>query len=355
MSGEIIGDIAQGALIARAAEPDHGEQADGYTHESACLNCGTKLLGSHCHECGQAAHVHRTLGAFFHDFLHGVFHLYGKVWRTIPQLTFRPGRMTREYIDGRRASYVSPIALFLFCVFLMFAVVKNFGPDLGSGTNVNVNGKQIKGLEANQAEVRRLEGLRAQLVYEGKPTDAVDGEIEGRKSGIEVMEDLKDPTKNIMEGAGKKPKDGKAGIYSDIPAINNMLASARDNPRLALYQLQTNAYKFAWLLIPISVPFVWLLFPFSRRFGLYDHTVFVTYSLCFMMLLVSVLTLGSTIGVPMLAAGMTFIPPFHIYRQVKGTYGLSRWAALWRTFALGFYAFIALTFFLVAVLALSSH
>ena len=52
------------------------------------------------------------------------------------------------------------------------------------------------------------------------------------------------------------------------------------------YKLKTNAYKFSWLLIPLSVPFVWLLFPFSRRFRLYDHTVFVTYSLCFMSLLV---------------------------------------------------------------------
>ena len=34
------------------------------------------------------------------------------------------------------------------------------------------------------------------------------------------------------------------------------------------------------------MPFVWLLFPFSRRFRLYDHTMFVTYSLCFMSLLV---------------------------------------------------------------------
>jgi len=97
--GEIIGDLAQGALAARALEPDHGESAGGHTHESACLNCQTPLIGPHCHQCGQAAHVHRTLGAFFHDFLHGVFHFEGKIWRTLPALAFRPGRMTREYIE----------------------------------------------------------------------------------------------------------------------------------------------------------------------------------------------------------------------------------------------------------------
>lgn len=355
MSGEILGDLAQGALTARALEPSHGEGGDGHTHEAACLNCGTALVGKHCHECGQAAHVHRSLGAFFHDFLHGVFHFEGKIWRTIPALAFHPGRMTRQYIEGKRATYVSPIALFLFAVFLMFAVVKNFAPSLGDTADVDVNGKHIRGLEANRSEITRLEALRADLVRQGKPTEAVDGEIEGRKSGIKAIEDLKKPASEILQQAGSKPRDGKAGIYSDIPAINAMLTHARDNPQLALYQLQSNAYKFAWLLIPISVPFVWLLFFWKRRFGLYDHTVFVTYSLCFMMLLVSVLTLGSKLGVPMLAAGMAFIPPLHIYKQVRHAYGLTRFGALWRTCALSFYAFVALTVFLMALLALSGH
>jgi hypothetical protein len=73
--GEELGDLAQGALTARAVEPEHGEAAgDGRTHERACLNCGTALAGGYCYQCGQAAHVHRTLSAFFHDLLHGVFH-----------------------------------------------------------------------------------------------------------------------------------------------------------------------------------------------------------------------------------------------------------------------------------------
>ncbi len=61
---------------------------------------------------------------FFHDLLHGVLHFEGKIWRTLPMLAWRPGELTRRYIDGERAKFVSPIALFLFSVFLMFAVVK---------------------------------------------------------------------------------------------------------------------------------------------------------------------------------------------------------------------------------------
>src|SRR5437763_3434704 len=122
--GEIgaIGDAIAGAVLGRAVEPNAGE-ADGHTHEGNCLNCGAPLIGPYCNQCGQHSHVHRTLGAFFHDFAHGVLHFEGKIWRTLPLLAWKPGDLTRRYISGQRASFVSPIALFLFSVFLMFAVL----------------------------------------------------------------------------------------------------------------------------------------------------------------------------------------------------------------------------------------
>lgn len=349
--GEIVGSIATGALVARAVEPDHGEGDAGHSHESACLNCGTALVGRHCHQCGQAAHVHKTLGAFFHDLLHAVFHFEGKIWHTLPLLAWKPGKLTREYIDGRRASYVSPIALFLFCVFLMFAVVKNAHHDPASTVNIDVNGKTVKGLEANKAELARLEKERAALIAAGKPTDPIDGEIEGRKSGIESAEVAANPAKAVVDDLAKDAASDKPIARSDIPAIDDILKETGRNPQLAIYKLQSNAYKFSWALIPLSVPFVWLLFALRRRFGLYDHTVFVTYSLCFMMLLVSVLTLLRVMGLPVLTLGLTLIPPLHIYKQVKYTYGLTRFGAAWRTLALCSYAFVALLMFFVLLVA----
>src|SRR4051812_39654624 len=124
---EALGDAVTGGIVGRAIEPKAGEATDGHTHETNCLNCGTELVGDFCFACGQHAHVHRTLTAFFHDFLHGVLHFEGKIWRTLPLLAWKPGELTRRYVDGQRASFVSPIALFLFCVFLMFAAVSMLG------------------------------------------------------------------------------------------------------------------------------------------------------------------------------------------------------------------------------------
>src|SRR5687768_13876887 len=123
---EAIGDAVTGVALARAAEPTAGE-GDGHTHEHNCLNCGCALKGDYCHCCGQKAHVHRTLGAFWHDLLHSVLHFEGKIWRTLPLLAWRPGDLTRRYIEGERARFVSPMALFLFSVFLMFIVFSTLG------------------------------------------------------------------------------------------------------------------------------------------------------------------------------------------------------------------------------------
>ena len=77
--------------------------------------------------------------------------------------------------------------------------------------------------------------------------------------------------------------------------------------------------------------------------------MFVTYSLGFMTLLVCILALLAAAGAPMIAAAAMVVPPVHMYRQLKGSYGLSRVGALWRTGLLLFFSLFALTLWAVAL------
>lgn len=335
---QVMGDAISAGLIARATEPSAGEVDAGHTHESACLNCGTPLIGSHCHNCGQAAHVHRTLGAFFHDLLHGVFHFEGKVWRTIPMLALRPGTLTREYIDGRRASYVSPLALFLFSVFLLFAAISATGgkAELAMEDQAHIKAEATKGLTEAQRALPRLREKRAALQAKGEELDDIDAEIAERERVIAV--------------AGRLARSEHIKS-TGFTMLDKAIDEASDNPNLAIYKMQSHAYKYCWALIPISVPFLWLLFPFSRRFHFYDHTVFVTYSITFMTLLSTLAIVLSSFGASVVSALLMLTPPLHMYRQLRGTYGVSRVGGLARTAALGFFAFLALVFFTVLIAA----
>ena len=234
-----LSDAGDAAITARVIEPTAGEALEGHSRESACLNCGTPLLGSHCHQCGQAAHVHRTLAAFFHDLLHGVFHFEGKIWHTLPMLAWRPGELTRRYIDGQRARFVSPLALFLFSVFLLFAVYHQTAGEMEFNPQVNVtdqNGHTIAGEPAARQTLAKLQAERAVLVAKGADTAAIDSKIKGQRGAIDIMREVK------AEGSNEDAD------FSNITTLNGAVKSFRANPGLVAYKAQSYAYKYLSLI-----------------------------------------------------------------------------------------------------------
>ncbi|MFN2099694.1 DUF3667 domain-containing protein [Altererythrobacter sp. MF3-039] len=347
---EGLGTAIEGGLFARAVEGEKTASPieDGRFAEQECLNCGTELAGLHCHTCGQKAHLHRTIGAFLHDLLHGALHLDGKTWRTLPLLVRKPGQLTRRYIEGERARFVSPMALFLFSIFLMFAVFQVAG--ITTPTDL-----QPQGIDAAQIDEaattlhERSDAARTELTAQLTQLDPSDPKY----AEIEQQLDELDEAEDFIEGAEKfvlaESEDGElklTGKLTGVDWIDSGLRKWVENPSLMLYKLQANFYKFSWLLIPLSTPFVWLLFAWKRRFKAYDHAIFVTYSLAFMSLLFIVLVLGSMAGLPgaILIPAALLIPPIHLYKQLKLAYGLTRFGAAWRL--------VLLTIFIVTVLVL---
>ena len=345
MAGELVADVVTGAAFAHAVEPGWGthaaagDRAHGHEH-GLCLNCGTALIDAHCHRCGQAGHVHRTAGAFFHDVLHGVFHFEGKAWRTLPMLVFHPGALTRRYVAGERARFVSPIALFLFSVFLMFAVLAQL-PMFHFGNSAFLkNGGGVAELQSRIAQerskaARELTDLRGDLAEErsgSAPDPKRIAKLERRIADARSAVNDMGVAQRALPGVKLHSKLG-AGFEGWIEQKWN---HAKENPQLLLYKLKSSGYKYSWALIPLSLPFLWLLFPFNHRFGFYDHSVFATYSLTFMSLLTItaalLITLGAASGWVIVAALIAAV--IHIYKQLKGAYSLARGGALVRTMLL---------------------
>ncbi|HEY9553002.1 DUF3667 domain-containing protein [Allosphingosinicella sp.] len=356
---EGVGDAVTGGVIARAVEPKAGESPAAEEHPETCLNCGAALVGSYCHDCGQSGHVHRTLTAWWHDLVHGVLHLDGKVWRTLPLLAWKPGELTRRYVEGERAKFVSPLGLFLFSVFLMFAVFSMVGGPFTADDNVFDRPEAIQELREEQTQLREtLDDLRSEretLAAAKGPTETVDGRIEESERELAVMERTarifaSGTEEEVQAELDRETREVQSGAETGWSVFDTVIGNFGKNPSLMAYKIQTNAYKFSWALIPISVPFLWLLFLHRRRYReyrAYDHTVFVTYSIAFMSLGLIALSLLRPLGIDgsIVQLAILIIPPLHIYRQLKGAYQLSRWSALWRTFTLVIFAFIAASLF----------
>jgi hypothetical protein len=348
--GEGIGAAIEGGLLSRAVEPGHGE-ASGTPHAPiACANCEAMVTGHYCGQCGQKAHVHRSLAAIGHDIMHGVLHLDGKLWNTLPLLAFKPGQLTRRFIDGERAKFVSPMAMFLFSVFAMFAVFQMVGISVSDDL---VEGWSNYGEEAEKSVFR--DNIREQITTLERERDRLPGADPRR---AEIADELKGLTM-VLDGNPTLLAEG-GDVAFNVSGIDwldeGLIKKWKNNPSLMLYKLQSNGYKFSWLLIPLSIPFVWLLFAWRRKFKAYDHAVFVTYSLAFMSLLfIAVSIIGTIPGGGGWAALLLMIAaPLHLYKQLKNAYGLTRFSALWRFCVLLFCILVVQTLFLQALVVLGA-
>jgi hypothetical protein len=279
-----------------------------------------------------------------------VLHLDGKIWRTLPLLAWRPGELTRRYILGERARFVSPLALFLFSVFLMFAVLSAIGGPTVGPDPLAIQSSMAEAVVEGETKLADLRRQRLAAAATGAATAPIDARIQATEEDLSLLRTMAD--RGLVQGSSTRVSD-------DVPSwMRKPIEKAGANPSLFFYKIQTNAYKFSWALIPISVPFLWLLFLHRRHyrctFGVYDHLIFVTYSIAFISLASIALVLMRHVGlwdVPFVLL-LLLVPPLHMYRQLRGAYGLSRWSAAWRTFLLVNFASVAMSLFFLLLLTL---
>lgn len=340
MSGEIeaAGAAITAGLVAGAIDgpKPHGEAVHG-----PCANCGAELHGNFCAACGQPAHVHRTLGHMVEEFLHGLLHFDTRAWRTLPMIIFRPGTLTRDYIHGKRARFISPLAMFLLAVFAMFVVFAFAG-----GASVGVDAPAARGELA--AAIQETRADLAAGVRTSQMETAADSAADGPADEDHATE------VSAYDQIARAAREERFKIQTGWPDLDKKIKHKLENPELAIYKFQNAAYKFAFLLVPISLPFLWLLFFWKRGLALFDHTVYILYSLSFVSMLFIVASLVSAVPVlfEWLAPFLMLAIPVHTFFHLKGSYSLGWFSALWRTPVLLTFAAISLAIFLVAILAL---
>ena len=89
--------------------------------DERCRNCGAVLRGSYCSDCGQRADARIvSLWQFIGDVLDDLLNLDSRLWRTLLPLLVRPGRLTSDYLDGKRASYLPPFRTYLILSLIFF-------------------------------------------------------------------------------------------------------------------------------------------------------------------------------------------------------------------------------------------
>jgi hypothetical protein len=92
-------------------------------HEKICLNCNAELTGRYCQVCGQEnIEPKESVWGLVSHFFYDITHFDGKFFSTTKYLITKPGFLPREYIKGRRASYLHPIRMYVFSSAIFFLI-----------------------------------------------------------------------------------------------------------------------------------------------------------------------------------------------------------------------------------------
>jgi hypothetical protein len=291
----------------------------------ACMNCGTPLAGEHCHHCGQRhePHVH-SLWHFLREATESLTHADSRLWRTLWALIAKPGHLTREFLDGRRARYLPPFRLYLV-ISVAFFIALGASPMRGDMIDINMTGPP------NVSEQVKQEIASEIAADMRKSADAA------RKSASGASTAAKDPA-SFCDGLNYGGP-WKATVEPRLRA--GCRKTMLDDGAALRGEMAHNMPRAMFVLLPLVALFMLLLYWRPRRYYV-EHLLFFvhTHAALFSVLLIRML-LGLLPGLDSVLGFLDFAlflyVPWYLYRGMRRNYAQSHALTVGKFVLLGFF------------------
>ena len=339
-----------------------------------CANCGTIVEDRFCTSCGQlASDFHRPIWDLVMSSLADTFALDGRLWRSLPLLLFRPGRMTRNYLDGQRARYVPPFRMFLLASVIFFFTLFTLGDQMGWYNSMRFGDLLEEGVETEAGE----DGVPIPVVM-GERLDALqqraedpDLSEEERLAAEEELSDLRNgiTLKRILQEDGRIDRDA---LHEEIDSRMGEDATPEEREQAlrtadhaaTVYENQDRygarlrewAPRFSLMFMPILALMLTLLYAWHRSRFIYDHVITALHVQTYIYIMATFALLWVAInpasGGWLVLFGFLLLIAY-LYRQLRVTYGTGRFMASVRTFILLFTSLIVLLSLMAALVVVS--
>ena len=292
-----------------------------------CANCETPLVGTYCHACGQLAEdFHKSFWKLGKEALESFFHLDGRLARTLPQLILRPGRLTRDYLDGKRAFQVPPLRTFLVILLLTFLVGQCA---LGNGATDEL--VRQAGTSAADSE-SALDQARAEIAAGDNLTEeerrvaeaALDRNWGGVVAGVTAAQEANQIVQEQAENAADRESASAFEAW-----LETRLQAVQEEPRRFSLLLAVWAQRVVMMMLPVSALILGCLFFWRREVFLFDHLIFSMHSLSFQLLLITASFLLA-MGVGPVAWNLLWLSPVHLFVHMREAYASGTIATLLR-------------------------
>jgi hypothetical protein len=261
-----VGDPAGRAV--RAEEPSKDAVQAAEVRPPACLNCRAPLGGPFCAACGQRnIPPYPTLRELVVDAFSELSGWDGRFAVTVRALVWRPGMLTREFLWGRRARYISPLRLYIVASLAYFVLAaaapdlerqsRSKGVSIGAGVNVDVTPS------------RTGPGSRPEQVADAATRAREDEDTLSAAEKAEVLKEIS-RTPAVMQPLLRRvvedPTGLKRGILETLPrtffvllpvfaAIVALFYRGRRYPEHLYFALHLHAFVFLVLAVPELLSF----------------------------------------------------------------------------------------------------
>lgn len=298
--------------------------------EKNCLNCGNTVEERFCPKCGQENIINRpSFHYLFSHFAEDFVHYDSGFWKTLKTLLFKPGRIIRDYLDGKRKTYMPPVKLYIFVSFLAF-FVPYLLPDFGgekteeSSQNPLIETDKFPGVEVKKDvfadSVHQLDSIQNALPEDQKIPDLEYNIYQRTLEGID-RDSEEDDSVSLNNGNNSGGVFSKRGInigpYKNIRTLEQLdsidkTLSAEEKPNWASkkiirkvvelryrhYDKQENMWEKGWdtfvhnlpkalfFYLPVFALILWLVHS-KKKWLYYDHGVFTLYYFSFLLVLIT--------------------------------------------------------------------
>jgi Protein of unknown function (DUF3667) len=236
--------------------------------EKNCLNCQATVVGRYCHVCGQEnLEPKETVWHLVQHFFNDITHFDGKFFSTVWLLLRKPGFLPKEYMAGRRASYLNPIRMYVFTsaiFFLILFALKN-PKDMVHSSETPDKAKTVVQLKRERANLlKELSGdddkgdsvstdrdivkldmeLAAIKKYYGDSTKRL---FTSQDLGILLLREVSDSLPETDEVVSFLPVKDREKIYKrihqDARSYGDPAKSANEDQQLSFFGMNSDRYK----------------------------------------------------------------------------------------------------------------
>ncbi len=345
-----------------------------------CLNCGTRLRGQYCGHCGQRARSRLiSLWGLLKEAFGDLLEIDSRLWRTLGPLLGKPGQLTRDYLEGRRARYMPPFRTYLV-LSVVFFVVAFFDPredlsllfepepapvaeqsDEADEQREEEAEQTIEEVEARKDAAReRIEELAAEGRITAERADqAIQAIDDNDDSGPHVTFsgdgdnglnfDYDEETGEcVVTGLEKLPGWAQRRLTEDrLVRICEEIGA--DGGKTFLELLLDNIPIALIVLLPLMALALKILYPLSRRYFV-EHLLFFVHfhAFFFLILILQILysRFGDAIGLPeafvvIPIVATSFYIPVYLYKAMRRVYDqghlltMFKYVALVTTYSIG--------------------